>query len=239
LERLFELAQRRKFTILLLSLLAMALLPLLVADTAEPGGLVRPDDNLVSLLLGGVLIAAVNAVSERPRRGVVLAIAALVVFGGRIASVFGPDYTPQRIIDATSYSVAAIFLLATIVLVFRAILRAPRVNGDAVMGAVCVYLLIGYMWSNIYSIIYHVDETAFRFPDTMVMQDGALVPEYTFGYYSFVTLTTLGYGDITPISYPARTLSWMEAVVGVSYMATVIAFLVSQIVVDREAGREL
>ena len=53
-----------------------------------------------------------------------------------------------------------------------------------------------------------------------------------------MTLTTLGYGDITPVSYRARTLSWIEASVGVLFLATTIAFLVAQVVSDKDADRD-
>ena len=90
-----------------------------------------------------------------------------------------------------------------------------------------MYLLIGFMWANFYSLVYLADSGSFSFPAYAEANDqGSIIPEFTFGYYSFVTLTTLGYGDVLPISFRARTLSWMEAVVGVTYMGTVIALLV-------------
>jgi len=239
LETLRQQLERRKFTVLLLSILVMTLLPLLSAGPETTGGLVRPDDRLNGLLWGVVLLAAVHAVADKPRKALLFSVAALVVFGGRLASVFGPNSSAQGAIDAGSYATGALFLFVTVVMVFRAILRAPHVTGDVVVGAVTVYMLIGYAWTNIYSLVWFLDNDAFKFPAYASMQGGTLIPEFTFGYYSFVTLTTLGYGDITPITYPARTLSWLEAVVGVAYMATVIAFLVSHVVVDKDAGREL
>jgi len=77
-----------------------------------------------------------------------------------------------------------------------------------------------------------VEPGSFAMPAYARAQAEAKVPELSFGYYSFVTLTTLGYGDVTPVTVRARTLSWMEAVVGVTYMAPVIAFLVSQMMVN-------
>ena len=66
---------------------------------------------------------------------------------------------------------------------------------------------------------------------------GALADASTALYFALATFTTLGYGDIRPQTFRARTLSWMEAVVGVTFMATLIAFLVSQVVVDRQQRR--
>lgn len=230
---------KRKFTILLIALLLITLVPLLSADGADPRGAVEAGNRIHGLLWAFMLLAAVHAVADRSRTAVIFSVAALIVFSGRIASVFGPRFALQDQIDAGSYSTSALFLAATIFMLYRAILRSPRVEFDTVMGAVCVYLLIGFTWSNFYALVHITDNGAFNFPDYVPMDQGTIVPEYTFGYYSFVTLTTLGYGDITPITYAARTLSWLEAVVGVSYMATVIAFLVSQVVVDKERGDEI
>lgn len=220
--------ERKRFAILLVSLVALAVLP------ALPG---NPDNQISGLLLGVVLVAAVNAANLGLRSTVAFGGLAVMVFGGRLASVFGPRFTYQDPIDAGSYLIAALFLGATLVIVFRAVLRAPHVNGDTVMGAVCVYLLIGYTWANLYALVHLLDPGSFNFPAYAQAGGDNLIPEFTFGYYSMVTLTTLGYGDVTPITYRARTLSWLEAVVGVTYMATVIAFLVSQVVMDREGGR--
>ena len=170
----------------------------------------------------------------------VFAAFAVVVFGGRLATLFGSGLEYQDQFDSGGYVITAVFLGMTIWAVFSAVLDAPHIDGDTILGAVCVYLLIGFMWANFYALIHLVERGAFSFPAyTQIDAQGTLIPEFTFGYYSFVTLTTLGYGDMLPISYRARTLSWMEAVVGVTYMATVIALLVSQMIVDRQRGRKL
>ena len=230
LEQLRTNLQHRKFSILLLSLLSMVVVPALRG---------RDDDMLSGLLVGIVLVAAVHAVSERPRVTVIFTAVAIVVFSGRLASLFGDRLRYQDTISAGSFAVGALFLAMTLVMVFRAVLRAPHVTGDSVMGAVAVYLLIGFMWANLYAFVEFSEPGSFNFPAYARADNRPLIPEHTFGYYSFVTLTTLGFGDVTPITLRARTLSWLEAVVGVSYMATVIAFLVSQVVADQREGRSL
>jgi hypothetical protein len=214
---------RRKFTILLAALLVMILLPV-VRGTAEGRG-------ASALLWGVVLLAAVHAASGRPRVTAAFAAGAIVVFGGRLATLFGGGYNP---VEAGGYASAAVFLAATVYIVFRGVVHSPRISADTVMGAVCVYLLIGLMWTNFYALVHLAEPAAFRFPEYAEPTADIIAPERAFAYYSFVTLTTLGYGDITPITFRARTLSWLEAVVGVTYMATVIAFLVSQIFGRRE-----
>jgi len=222
--------RQRKFTLLLLALLIMILGPALRGD---------PDSGASGLLWGVVLVAAVYAGAGTGRVTLIFVGFAVIVFGGRLGTLFAPAFTYENQFDAGAYIVTVIFLGMTIYAVFSAVLRAPHVDGDTIMGAVCVYLLIGFMWSNFYALIYMADPGSFSFPAHTLMGDGSIIPEFTFGYYSFVTLTTLGYGDVLPISFRARTLSWMEAVVGVTYMATVIALLVSRMIVGQQQGREL
>jgi len=223
--------EERKFTLLLLALCVMILLPALRGE---------PSEDASGLLWGVVLLAAVYAAAGRGRVTLIFAGVAIIVFGGRLCALFGPTLRYQDQFDAGSYVVAAIFLAMTVYVVFSGVLRAPHITGDTILGAVCVYLLIGFIWANFYALIHLADPGSFSFPaHTQVDAQGTMIPEFTFGYYSFVTLTTLGYGDVLPISFRARTLSWLEAVVGVTYMATVIAFLVSQTIVDRQQGRKL
>ncbi len=223
--------RKQQFTLLLLALLFMILLPTLRDD---------PETGSAGLLWGIVLVAAVYAAAGSGRFTVVFVGVAVVVFGGRLGTLFAPTFTYENQFDAGANAATAIFLGMTIYAVFSAVLRAPHVDGDTIMGAVCVYLLIGFMWANFYSLVYLADSGSFSFPAYAEANDqGSIIPEFTFGYYSFVTLTTLGYGDVLPISFRARTLSWMEAVVGVTYMGTVIALLVSRMIVDQQQGREL
>lgn len=102
------------------------------------------------------------------------------------------------------------------------IFRATRVDRSLIASAITVYLLLGAIWGAVYLIIYRVNPGAFNAP--------YVDPNYAsvhFIYYSYVTLTTLGFGDITPISPAARILSVIEAITGVLYTAILVARLVS------------
>ena len=148
---------QRKFTLLVVSILAMALVPLLVGERAQPQGLVGPDERLIGLLSGVVLVAAVHAVADRRRKVLVLATAALVVFGGRLASMFGEPLRYQYEVDASSYGMTALFMLATIVLVYRAILDIHKRKDIAmtkVTGSLTVKSAL-FHGRNGYSSIFH------------------------------------------------------------------------------------
>jgi len=97
------------------------------------------------------------------------------------------------------------------------------------MGAMVAYLLIGLQWSFIYGFIERVEPGSFSIPAEMLARGETgppATPVSIFAYYSFVTLATLGYGDVTPIGAAARTFAWFEAVVGQLYVAVMIARLV-------------
>lgn len=118
-----------------------------------------------------------------------------------------------------------LFLILTIAICFRQLVHAHEINMNSIMGAVCVYLLIGVIWSLLFAM------TELLLPGSFEGIANASVEAdskgHAFLYYSFVTLTTLGYGDILPISSTARALAYAEAVLGQFYIAVLVAGLVS------------
>ena len=113
--------------------------------------------------------------------------------------------------------------------------RSRRVMFDQVCGGLCVYLMIGFAWGMMYAAIermsvgsFTVDLEGFGLTDLVTpMRLNSVMT-----YFSFATLTTLGYGDISPLSPLARGLVWIEAVLGQIYMAVFVAKLVSQYLAD-------
>lgn len=224
-----EFLRRRKFAILLLSLILVQLLPVLSGS---------PNRRLTGLSWGLVLAAAVHAASGRRRFTLLFSVIALAGFSGRMGTIFDAAGAYQRSFDAGGYVASAVFLLMAIWVVFRELADRAEVNVETVRGAISVYLMIGMLWANFYALVAIVEPGSFDFPAHAQLEASSDIPEFAFGYYSFVTLTTLGYGDVTPLTFRARTLSWMEAVVGVVYMATVIGFLVSQLLAERNIRRK-
>ena len=95
-----------------------------------------------------------------------------------------------------------------------------KVNGDTIKGGIAVFFLIGTVWSLLYNIVYFLDANAFsKSIEAINLFDSMF-------YFSFTTLTTLGYGDITPVSDLARTLANLEAITGMMYPSIFIARLV-------------
>jgi len=122
------------------------------------------------------------------------------------------------------------------VLAARQVLFTGVIDANKIVGAICIYLLLGLIWTLLYLLIAQAIPQAFNGLEHLVWYDNFS----DVAYYSFVTLTTLGYGDISPIIPIARFVVYMEAIVGVFYMAILVASLigikVSEAQFDKEGG---
>lgn len=117
------------------------------------------------------------------------------------------------------------FLAYVISVVYKqSVFAKGRMTGDRVAGAIAVYLLVGLLWALVYGIISATDPTAFRGIQAFTLEESGAQQDFI--YFSFVTLTTLGYGDMSPVAPAARTLAWFEAVFGQLYLGVTIARLV-------------
>ena len=112
-------------------------------------------------------------------------------------------------------------------LILRDILLSPEITIDTIRGGICVYLLIGFVWALLYGITASLDSNAFSQPIIDIESYGRAV------YFSFTTLTTLGYGDIIPISPLAKMLTNLEAIIGQLYPSVLIAILVGGYISQR------
>lgn len=138
-----------------------------------------------------------------------------------------------------------IFLYLIVVLMLT-VARERRFTLGTVSAALSVYLLIGFAWATLYGGVYMADPAAFDIPAGMSSGPGGAessAEDLRSGlfYFSFVTLTTLGYGDVTPLSPVAMALATMEAIVGQLFLVVVVAAVVAKSVANDlriERGRE-
>ena len=114
-----------------------------------------------------------------------------------------------------------VFNMYVLGIVLGNVISAVDVDFDILMGAAAVYLLIGIIWTVSYVVIHALDPAAFS-----LIQHEARPLFHQFLYFSLTTLTTLGYGDITPLNPFAQIWATMEAVVGTLYIALLVARLV-------------
>ncbi len=119
------------------------------------------------------------------------------------------------------------FFIFAAVAILRGIFQRKAVNADAVVGAVCGYLLSGASFSNLYAVLEVVSPGAFAVNAAIAgqLQDWH-ARRFLFGYFSLVTMTSMGYGYITPVQPPAQSLTWIESVFGQFYLAVVVSQLV-------------
>jgi len=123
-----------------------------------------------------------------------------------------------------TWSFAIVFLALIGSIVLSDVLKSEKVTTDTIHASICVYLLIGVTWALLYSVMEGIRPGSFLIEHSQVISVSEYMPHFL--YYSFVTLTTLGYGDITPLTPLAKTVSYMEAVTGQIYIAVLIARLV-------------
>lgn len=115
-----------------------------------------------------------------------------------------------------------LFLLITLYLCWRQVMFSGMVDRNKIIGSICIYLLMGLIWAFGYLIIEHIFPGSFRGLEERSWQHnlGELI------YYSMVTLTTLGYGEITPTQPLARFIAFSEAITGVFYTTVLVASLI-------------
>lgn len=180
---------------------------------------------LIVLALSFVLIAAAAAVINSRRQSAVVLTLAGMCLGSMVArTIF---HLP---LDTFEGIVMIGFLSYVVCLIIRALFRQHDVNFDKIAASLCGYLLIGVIFSVVYSLVLDFDPNAVSV-NSAASEDMA---NLHFGdhrtatslYFSFVTLTTLGYGDLTPVSMTARMLTAAEAVIGQLYLVVLVARLV-------------
>lgn len=146
--------------------------------------------------------------------------------GGNIFALAGAG-TSFVYLSLCSY---IIFLLLTISLAIRQVMRSGTVDANSIIGAVCIYLLLGVIWALFYVLVNILIPGSF----SVQISGSAFEQLQAFLYYSFVTLTTLGYGDIAPIRETARALSTIQAILGQFYIAILVAGLVAAFITQKK-----
>ncbi len=116
-----------------------------------------------------------------------------------------------------------VFFIGIIIKAFYQVLFVGDIDANKIIGSLTLYMLLGLVWAVIYMIIMLFDPTAFSGIEVTSWQAGFS----RMAYYSFVTLTTLGYGDILPKNHIAEFFAYMEAVIGVFYIAIIVSSLIS------------
>jgi len=217
--------------VLVLTVLVQFLYPISVSDF--PWVLIAYQIFYISLFVAGIYLVSSNRLTMW-----LLIIATLLWLVAGSTYAFRPDLLWANYLV---YIVLIFFQSALVVILVRFIFRTTAVNRDVLLAAITVYLLLGAVFVPVYGIIetatWFPDQTTHAFVDALNEYDMEF-PWQTFVYYSYATLTTLGYGDILPVTFWARSAATFEAVVGVLYTAVIVARLVG-LYAAREVEEEI
>ena len=184
---------------------------------------------MTDILFTTVMIFGVTSVTRR-KHAVAIALSLiipvlLISWGDKIIAMPG--------LLLFSDFLAILFFLLLLFSILSHINRQEEVSKEVIYGSIVGYLLLGTMWAFIYKILEGLQPGSFKIPDY-----GDFDIRSSMFYYSFTTLTTLGYGDVTPLTRPAKALAIMESVFGQMYIAVLIARLVGIHIAQKLTGKK-
>jgi voltage-gated potassium channel len=197
-------------------LIALALLIFFAPFLEE----IKGGDLFLAILLSLVLISAVFAVASRRSTLIIALLLVIPALVGRWINYFQPELVPPAIFLTAGLALVA-FVVANLL---RFVLRAPSVNADVLCASISAYLMLGLLWTLAYWLVDQLNQEAFSFNTTNGTKE--TMAGFNAFYFSYITLSTAGFGDITPVSKVARMLAATEAITGVLYVAVLIARLV-------------
>jgi hypothetical protein len=206
---------KEKFVILLICMLLL----IMVSPFIERGFW---NDVIRDAFMFFIFLSAVYAISDEKKYYYLTLVLLLLSSGSRLATYMLQDSLILYAFSLSYFSFSILFLIFTSFLILGHVLKDEKITRDKLAGAVCVYLLLGLLWASIYALMELIHPGSFEMDYlTGAAMNYTKMQELT--YYSFVTLTTLGYGDITPITRAAQAFSVLEAVIGPLYLAILIA----------------
>ncbi len=203
-------------------------------------------ENFIFLLIGLLILLMTNAIAHQFFSGegkAIIGVASMFLFAGGIWSTRNKRSTCSiGLILAVAFAVVLIIglimendgtrlarillLLAYVMLAtwsaVRQVLFAGKVTMNSIVGSICIYILIGIIWAEFYELLLVLDTNSFK---------GLNITEWHEAssdllYYSYISLTTMGFGDITPLSPLAKFLTYLEGILGQFYIAILVSSLV-------------
>jgi hypothetical protein len=183
---------------------------------------------IMHVFLSAILISGIYAVSEKKSHLIIS-----LIIGIPAILAHWTTYVPKiQSFPLASEILGTVFYGYISVNILTFIFKEKDVTADLIIGAICAYFLAGLFWSSIFSFMEMVQPGSFLIPEGTSDQGPLFI------YFSFVTLTTLGYGDVTPLSEAARSLSVLEAAMGQLYIAILVARLVGLHIAQTSMGAE-
>jgi len=202
--------KENNFSYLFIALVTIMFSSSVVAQVSNPIA-----DNIFLAIIISMLILSIKSLRlKMPIKIIIL----LYAISSLLHILTNYNFTPYMIL-----STLLIFFVTSYISAYKQILFSGKIDRNKLIGSVSLYLLLGNIWTIIYLILILIDHNAFSGLEVANWQQGFA----RVGYYSFVTLTTLGYGDILPHNHIAEFFVSMEAVTGIFYIAIVVSSLIS------------
>jgi hypothetical protein len=205
-----------RFLVLIISLLLLFM--------TWPLPIIAPPFGIVSALsFSLVIVSGVYAMRCERKLLIFILLLGIPAITTRWIGVLLPGLMPNFL----EYLFPIFFFTLFTVFLLRTVLTEERITGDTIAGALSIYLLLGLIWAYTYQFLGQADPGSFDFNREIRGNGGLTRMDYL--YFSFVTLATLGYGDIVPITPMAQSFAYAEAVIGVIYIAVLISRLVGSL----------
>lgn len=207
-------------------LLVMLVISLAFAPEIEMG-INKPGVHLITFALMVTIILCLRvAVTNKKVFWVCVSIEIVEYIVGRVASNIS-NIQHAKVLSSINILMTGCFIGMTIVLLMGSIFKKEKVNADTILGGICVYLLIGILWALMYIFLNELES------GIIVFKEGA-----SLFYFSFSTLTTLGYGDIVPKGNFAMMLANFEAIAGQVYLTIFVARLVGLYIAEKTLAKK-
>ena len=188
------------------------MLVLLVNPFVRPLGLVG--HLLSTLFIAMIPLSSAFAITEERKNAIVILLIAVpfVVLDGL------SFFLSSRLLTVFAFGFAATLYFYIVVMLVKNLLSIKVITTDLIYCAISIYLLIGIMWAGIYSVLDGMSPGSF----------GGTSEPVDLLYFSFVTLTTVGFGDVAPLTVLGKRLAVFEAAMGSIYMAVIVAMIVGR-----------
>jgi voltage-gated potassium channel len=211
---------RWKFTFLLTTLIALIVLSPLLERRDEAALFYK-------VMLIVVFVGSFFVLFRRRKSRVAAVALGIPTVAGVVLHGYVPASSP--IVASMFYHLIPIVLFTyTVVVILRTIFHDAIVSADSINGAFAGYLLLGVMFGHVYCLVETIAPSSFvAQSDVQTVPNEEWKRHMLLNYFSVITLTTVGYGDITPRSNWARNLACVEAVIGQFYMAVIVAELIA------------